>query len=371
MQREKRAAPENYKGCQAIVVKTNLLSETILPLSAVTDGFNQALRAAAETLGATAPNPSVGCTLLDREGKVLAVGAHPKAGAPHAEVIALDAARSAGLYDQVYAALVTLEPCAHHGRTPPCAQTLKESPLQEVWIGLRDPNPQAMGGGALLHQSKNAKKVFFLEDLEKKNHDWATLLHECRALALPFLTRIKEKRPWITVKQALNKEGSMIPPAGQTTFTSLSSLKQAHQLRRASDAIITGIGTVIADHPSFSVRYVKDHADRAPRLLIVMDRHDRLPSEWKRERERDHFIIKTCRNFKDAEILMYEMGINWAMVEAGPTLLKSISDENFWDEWWIIQQKSDGKDDQTTLKMRDNHKKNESPLQFLGSIGRN
>ncbi|MDF7673230.1 bifunctional diaminohydroxyphosphoribosylaminopyrimidine deaminase/5-amino-6-(5-phosphoribosylamino)uracil reductase RibD [Acetobacteraceae bacterium ESL0709] len=337
---------------------------SFLPHEAIKNGFRLALNEAADTLGATAPNPSVGCALLDCKGKILAVGAHPKAGAPHAEIVALEKARQAGLYDRIYAALVTLEPCAHYGRTPPCAEKLRESPAQEIWIGVRDPNPQAAGGGKLLSQGAFPKKVFFLEELQVEDADWNSLFQDCRALALPFLTRVEKKRPWVTVKQALTLQGSMIPSQGQTTFTTLASLKQAHRLRRSVDAIITGIGTVLADYPSFTVRHEEDHVGRRPRLLIVMDRHGLVPRKWKAERERDHFIVQSCSALKEAEELMNKAGVNWAMIEAGPALLKSVEEEHFWDEWWIIQQQASGNSDQSIVKMRDGNLRNESPLEF-------
>lgn len=155
---------------------TGFLSTTNLPHEAVQRGFERALCEAADTMGATAPNPSVGCVLLDRSGNILSVGVHPGAGLPHAEVMALEAARQAGLYDKVYAALVTLEPCSHYGRTPPCAERLRESPVQEVWVGVRDLNPAASGGGKALCHGLEAKKVFFLEDIQKQDSQWSALV---------------------------------------------------------------------------------------------------------------------------------------------------------------------------------------------------
>ncbi|QHI96198.1 bifunctional diaminohydroxyphosphoribosylaminopyrimidine deaminase/5-amino-6-(5-phosphoribosylamino)uracil reductase RibD [Aristophania vespae] len=344
-------------------MKTQSLS--ILPSEAVRHGFKRALSLAARTVGATAPNPSVGCTLLDKDGNILAVGAHPKAGESHAEVVALEAARAAGLFDKIYAALVTLEPCAHYGRTPPCALKLKESPVKEVWIGFRDPNPLATGGGDVLTQGEPAKQVFYLEDMP----DYEDLAKDCHALLMPFLTRILKKRPWLTVKQALNKNGTMYPPQGQVTFTSPSSLKLAHQLRRATDAVITAIGTVLADDPSFTVRHVEDHSERHARLLIVLDRHKKMPISWKKDREESGFLVEACSDLEEAENLLRQYQANWALIEAGPTLLQIIKDHDFWDEWLTIQQNEGTQDDSQKLLLRDPENGDVSPLNLLKNYG--
>ncbi|KXV79504.1 riboflavin biosynthesis protein RibD, partial [Gluconobacter japonicus] len=205
--------------------------------------------------------------LLDSEGRILTVGVHPKAGQPHAEAMALAQARDTGVLEQARTAIVTLEPCNHTGRTPPCSEALRNSPVEHVWIGVADPTPQAAGGAARLREMPGGRDVTFLKDVP----ELTDLYRDCRALLAPFQSRVTRHRPWISVKQALDRDGSMIPPVGQTTFTSEASLMLAHRLRRATDAIITGVGTVLADKPRFTVRRVQDHAGRAKRLLVVCD----------------------------------------------------------------------------------------------------
>ncbi|WP_249194435.1 bifunctional diaminohydroxyphosphoribosylaminopyrimidine deaminase/5-amino-6-(5-phosphoribosylamino)uracil reductase RibD [Gluconobacter sp. Dm-73] len=329
------------------------LSDTVAP-SAIRHGFRAAISQAVETFGATAPNPSVGCALLDAEGRVLTVGVHPRAGQPHAEAMALAQAKAAGVLDQARVALVTLEPCNHTGRTPPCSEALRNSPVQEVWIGAADPNPQASGGASRLREMPGAKRVVMLAD----RPDMADLARDCRALLAPFASRVVRHRPWISVKQALDEHGSMVPPPGQKTFTSPDSLVLAHRLRRATDAIITGIGTVLADRPRFTVRHVPDHEGCKPRLLIVCDRHGRLPADWVAEMTQAGFEVLTSSDLLSVPALLAERGVNWAMIEAGPALLASVAEAGLWDDWLTIHKTADA--DRIDLKSRD-----ESPLRLL------
>ncbi|MCX5616484.1 bifunctional diaminohydroxyphosphoribosylaminopyrimidine deaminase/5-amino-6-(5-phosphoribosylamino)uracil reductase RibD [Bombella sp. TMW 2.2559] len=335
------------------------------PLAAIREGFRQAVKEAVRKVGATAPNPAVGCALLDGEGRLLAVGAHPAAGQPHAEVMALEQARQKGVLEQARTALVTLEPCNHHGRTPPCSEQLKNSPVQTVWIGVRDPNPQARGGADHLATGEPSKNIRFLADVP----ELLPLPQDCKALLAPFASRVTQGRPWLTVKQALDGQGSMIPPQGQTTFTSPASLRLAHQLRRACDAVVTGIGTVLADDPSFTVRHVADHEGRAPRPLIVLDRQGRLPAAWRQAREADGFHVKQCRDLAAVPALLGRMGVNWALVEAGPALLESIRETGLWDDWLTIHHEEHGEADRLSVTLRNGGDGNESPVQLLRRYG--
>ncbi|MQR98635.1 bifunctional diaminohydroxyphosphoribosylaminopyrimidine deaminase/5-amino-6-(5-phosphoribosylamino)uracil reductase RibD [Gluconobacter sp. AC10] len=328
-------------------------------MTAIRHGFRSAIAQAVDTFGATAPNPSVGCALLDAEGRILTVGVHPRAGQPHAEAMALAQAKTAGVLDQARVALVTLEPCNHTGRTPPCSEALRSSPVREVWIGAADPNPQATGGAARLREMPGGKRLVMLAD----RPDMAGLERDCRALLAPFASRVVRHRPWISVKQALDEQGSMVPPPGQKTFTSPNSLTLAHRLRRATDAIITGVGTVLADRPRFTVRHVADHEDRSPRLLVVCDRHGRLPADWAAGMTQAGFEVLTSSDLLSVPAMLAKRGVNWAMIEAGPALLASVAEAGLWDDWLTIH-KTPGHNiagaDRIDLKSRD-----ESPLRLL------
>jgi diaminohydroxyphosphoribosylaminopyrimidine deaminase/5-amino-6-(5-phosphoribosylamino)uracil reductase len=312
-------------------------------LAAIGRAFRAALEAAKEFIGATAPNPPVGCALLDAEGEILVVAAHHRAGTPHAEARALAQARAQGLIERVRTAVVTLEPCNHTGRTPPCSEALRSSPVREVWVGVEDPHAQAAGGIARLRAEPDPRRVFRLVDFP----DLAAEHDACAALIAPFARRVTDGRAWMTVKQALDLRSgtpTMIPPGGQTVFTRASSLLLAHRLRRATDAIVTGAGTVLADRPSFTVRHLPDHANRHPRLLVVCDRQGRVPRAWREEREVAGFHVLLTRDLASVPQLLAAHEANWAMVEAGPALLAEIGQLGLWDDWVTIRHDAAGPD---------------------------
>lgn len=315
-----------------------------LSLSQISQAFRSAVDEARRFVGATAPNPPVGCTLLDEHGIVLATAAHHRAGDLHAEARALRLCAERGLTARIHTAVVTLEPCNHTGRTPPCAAALLETPVRTVWIGCPDPNPQVAGGGAD-RLTEEGVDVRFLADAIGQLPDGAILLRECRALTAPFIKRSQTGESWLTVKQALTADGSMIPPAGQTTFTSPASLKLAHQLRRCTDAILTGTGTIRADLPGFTVRHVPDHEERQRRLLVICGHSRDLPASWLHTAEKT-FDLLWCRDVSEAPRLLGQHGALWTLLEAGPSLLEAIRNHNLWDDWLQIQQTVTGSPDQ-------------------------
>ncbi|WP_395495046.1 bifunctional diaminohydroxyphosphoribosylaminopyrimidine deaminase/5-amino-6-(5-phosphoribosylamino)uracil reductase RibD [Acetobacter sp. KSO5] len=303
----------------------------------VAQAFEAAIAEAWRFVGQTAPNPAVGCTLLDEAGEVLIVAAHHRAGQLHAERLALEQAKRAGVFGRVHTAVVTLEPCNHTGRTRPCTEALLESPVQTVWIGCPDPNPHVAGGGAAA-LTKAGVSVRWLAE----SPNGADLAARCRALLAPFAMRMTQGRPWITVKQALDQHGSMVPPAGQTTFTTPESLRFAHALRRATDLVITGTGTVVADNPSFTVRHVQDHAERR-RDLVVCGHSAHVPTHWL-EQARTRFDVHFCPDIQKLPALLAETTALWAMVEAGPGVLAALREQNLWDDWLTIRQDAQGTD---------------------------
>nr|WP_306296494.1 dihydrofolate reductase family protein [Acidomonas methanolica] len=295
--------------------------------------FDSAIAEAARFMGATAPNPPVGCALLDDEGEILVTAAHHRAGTPHAEARALADAARLGVLHRARCAVVTLEPCNHTGRTPPCSEALRASPVREVWIGAADPHHLAAGGAARLAERPGGMSVHFAA-----GHPALAAQHEsCRALIGPFASRVTRGRCRITVKQALDAQGSMSPPPGRTTFTDSGSLRLAHLLRRATDAIITGAGTVLADNPRFTVRHVPDYRDRAPRLLALCDRRGRVPATWDAEMRSAGFHVLRVRDLADAPASLAAHGANWAMVEGGPALLEAVRAADMWDDWLTLR----------------------------------
>ena len=296
--------------------------------------FRAAIDEAARFVGATAPNPPVGCAILDRHGDILTVAAHHRAGMPHAEALALRQCAEQGLMARAAIAVVTLEPCNHTGRTGPCSEAILASPIRAVWVGVADPNPRVAGGGIDRLRGGGCAVQVLDQDVD--------LAAACRALIAPFAHWSRTGRPWLTVKQAVDAAGSMIPPAGRTTFTSDSALTLAHLLRRATDAIVTGTGTVLADRPGLDVRRVADHADRAARLLVVCDRTGRVPADWRANAVARGFDVRTCDDIARLPEMLGAAGVLWAMVEAGPGLLAALRAAGLWDDWLTIGVGPDG-----------------------------
>ena len=259
----------------------------------ILSAFTLALSEARKFEGATAPNPPVGCVLLDVGGNTLAVAVHQKAGQLHAEAMAIKQCREAGRADCIHTAVVTLEPCNHTGRTSPCAEAILSTPAREVWIGMVDPNPHVAGGGA--DRLRNAGLKVQILDMA----DAPQLKQELRRLVGPFAKRITKGLPWMTVKQAINREGSMVPPKGQKTFTSQSSLILAHTLRRRADAIITGSGTVLSDDPHFTVHLVPDFPNKY-RKLVLFDRRRRIPQSYIDAAKGRSFTVSFADNLNEA-----------------------------------------------------------------------
>jgi diaminohydroxyphosphoribosylaminopyrimidine deaminase / 5-amino-6-(5-phosphoribosylamino)uracil reductase len=221
--------------------------------------MRQALEAAERGRGLTSPNPLVGAVVV-RDDRVVGVGAHLRAGGTHAEIEALaaagEAARGATLY-------VTLEPCAHHGRTPPCAPAVARAGIARVVAAMKDPNPLVTGGGAeLLHAAGIAVEVGVLaEEAASQNRAW--------------LTAMRERRPHVTLKAAATLDGKLADVHGSSKWiTGEPARQQAHRLRAASDAIVVGVTTALRDDPALTVRLAEPWP-REP-YRVVLDTSARL-----------------------------------------------------------------------------------------------
>lgn len=298
-----------------------------------------ALELAREFQGATSPNPPVGAAALDEQGNLLSLKAHERAGEAHAEASLIADCGVRGLRDRINTLIVTLEPCNHHGRTPPCTEALlelaRQGSLKRVVFGTRDPNPRVQGGGARRLQQAGIQALC-LEDAA------------CAELIRGFSWWSRTGRPWVTVKTAFTRDSSMIPPRGKKTFTSDASLRFAHELRRRADAILTGSGTVLADAPLFTVRHVADHAGKK-RRLYVLDRGGRVPSEWIESRAAAGFELRRWTgSLADALDELGSQGVLEVLVEAGPTLSESfLGSPQLWNEHVLIRQGAEPGDEDT------------------------
>lgn len=210
--------------------------------------------------GFTPPNPMVGCVLV-KAGEVVGEGFHPQAGAPHAEVFAL---RAAGERARGATAYVSLEPCCHYGRTPPCVNALIEARVARVVAAVADPNPQVCGRGlTLLREAGIAAEVGVLEE-------------EARRLNAAFFHFQKTHRPYITLKAAMTLDGKIATRTGDSRWiTGEAARRYVHRLRAQSGAVLCGVGTALADDPMLTAR-LKPQAPRQP-LRIVLDPSLRLP----------------------------------------------------------------------------------------------
>jgi diaminohydroxyphosphoribosylaminopyrimidine deaminase / 5-amino-6-(5-phosphoribosylamino)uracil reductase len=310
-------------------------------MKAYENAMRMAINAAEQFLGATAPNPPVGAIALDQKGKVLLGAGHQKAGSPHAEAKLLELAGKLGKLSAIETLVVTLEPCNHHGRTPPCTELiLKHKQIRRVVIGSRDPNPTVTGGGAeRLRQAG-------LEVVE------GVLQDECGFLIRAFAKWVKTRRPYVVLKTAFTAQGSMIPPAGRKTFTSQASLFYVHELRKQSDALWTGSGTVLADDPDFTVRWLPDHPAQE-RFLLLSDRRRRVPQTWLKKAEKNGFRLHFAESLEEGLDFLGKNGALQVLVEAGPTLREAWLTSGLWDESVVITQGKEGEDDDVRIEFRE------------------
>ncbi|MFZ5760380.1 MAG: bifunctional diaminohydroxyphosphoribosylaminopyrimidine deaminase/5-amino-6-(5-phosphoribosylamino)uracil reductase RibD [Thermodesulfobacteriota bacterium] len=222
--------------------------------------MREALRLARKGIGRTSPNPAVGAVVVKGD-RIIGRGWHRKAGTPHAEIHALrqagDNARGATIY-------VTLEPCNHTGRTPPCTREILASGISRVVAGMIDPNPRVAGSGCAFLRSHGVE----VRD--------SVLADQCRRLNFPFIKHILTGLPWVIMKAGATLDGRIAPAAGQSGWiTGEASRRQVHRLRNRVDAILIGSGTVLTDDPSLTTR-LPGGKGRDP-LRIVLDSSLNLP----------------------------------------------------------------------------------------------
>ncbi|SFN44278.1 bifunctional diaminohydroxyphosphoribosylaminopyrimidine deaminase/5-amino-6-(5-phosphoribosylamino)uracil reductase RibD [Marinobacter pelagius] len=303
----------------------------------------------------THPNPRVGCVIAQGD-RIVGEGWHERAGEAHAEIRALS---QAGAEARDATAYVTLEPCSHFGRTPPCARALIEAGVTRVFAATKDPNPSVSGRGLDMLREAGIKVIEGL------------LADEAVRLNPGFMKRMNTGRPWVRLKMAASLDGRTAMASGESQWiTGPESRRDVQRLRAMSDAILTGVGTVLADDPSMTVRREElgDIGDatepsRQP-LRVIADRDARTPpsatilrggnvqlfcasSALPSAPAQDLAalgISLTGVAWKDngvdvAELLdsLGELGINELLVEAGPTLAGTFISENLVDELWLYQ----------------------------------
>jgi diaminohydroxyphosphoribosylaminopyrimidine deaminase/5-amino-6-(5-phosphoribosylamino)uracil reductase len=223
--------------------------------------MRRALELAERGRGRTSPNPMVGAVVV-RDGRVVGEGAHLRAGGPHAEITARAAAAAAARGATLY---VTLEPCDHHGRTPPCAPAVLAAGIARVVTAIADPNAQAQGGAARLRAAGVAVETGVLtEEAERQNRAW--------------LTAVRQRRPHVTLKAAATLDGKIADlHGGSRWITGEAARLYAHRLRAESDAIVVGVTTALRDDPALTVR-LDEPWPREP-YRVVLDTGARLGAD--------------------------------------------------------------------------------------------
>lgn len=303
-----------------------------------------ALQLAEMGIESTHPNPRVGC-VITREGQVVGRGWHKRAGEGHAEIHALSDAGDKAVGGTAF---VTLEPCSHMGRTPPCVDALIKAKVARVVFAIDDPNPDVNGSG---HKRLQQAGIEVQSGLMAK---------EAEELNCGFLKRMRRGMPWVRIKLAQSMDGHIALANGSSQWISgPESRADVQNWRARSDAILTGIGTVLADNPSLNVR--KKNTARQP-VRVILDSHWRTPANARTlalpgqvliaglednpvadelaESPADCVALPSSAGGVDLKAVLHELaarGINEVQVEAGATLCGSLIQQGLVDELLIYQ----------------------------------
>ncbi len=276
------------------------------------------------------PNPCVGCVIV-KDGTIIGEGYHYQAGQPHAEVFAL---RQAGEQAQGATAYVTLEPCSHYGRTPPCADALIQANIQKVVIAVTDPNPKVAGGGILKLRQAGVKVVT------------GVCYEQAYGLNQGFFATMSGRLPYVRLKIASSLDGRIAMATGESKWiTGELARDDVQRLRAISGAIITGSQTILADLPRLDVR---SHSlgvplgDIAQPLLVVLDRRGQIDSQgdWYKQQASRRPILLIQKQISLESILLTlknDYQIHDVMIEAGASLSTSFLIQNLVNEFIVYQ----------------------------------
>jgi diaminohydroxyphosphoribosylaminopyrimidine deaminase / 5-amino-6-(5-phosphoribosylamino)uracil reductase len=301
--------------------------------------MRQALKLAAETVGLASPNPQVGCVLVGTDAtthtsEVIGEGAHLYANRDHAEIVALKQAVQRGLSTIGATAYVTLEPCSHHGRTGPCADALIAAGIRRCVIATQDPNPQVSGQGlAKLRAAGIEVTVGVLEQQARELND-------------AFAHFIQHRTPFVTLKAALSVDGKLAPPPASRFpnqphwLTGPAARYEVQLLRHASDAVLTGIGTVLADNPQLTDRSgifgPNSLPRRRPLLRVILDSQLRIPLSSQLVRSADNDLLILCSTTAPSSNLtaLTDLGVQVETIPAHagrlslPAVLATLAERN-------------------------------------------
>lgn len=302
--------------------------------------LHEALALAELAVGLSEPNPRVGCVITAPDGRVLGRGHTQAAGGPHAEVMALRDAAAQGHDVRGATVHVTLEPCAHHGRTPPCADALVAAGVARVVMAMADPNPLVNGQGRARLMAAGIEVVDGPADVAQAAHE----------LNIGFVSRMTRGRPWVRVKVAASLDGRTALPSGASQWiTGSAARRDGHLWRRRAGAVMTGIGTLLADDALLTVREVP--TARQP-LRVVVDARLQTPPSARLFAAPDPVLLVTAQagSHPRAEVLalpgaagrvdlgallhaLAQRGVNELHVEAGARLNAALLEGGWVDEW--------------------------------------
>jgi diaminohydroxyphosphoribosylaminopyrimidine deaminase / 5-amino-6-(5-phosphoribosylamino)uracil reductase len=311
--------------------------------------LQRALELAHAAIGRSDPNPRVGCVLANPAGHVIGEGATQRAGQAHAEVMALRAAEAAGASLHGGTAWVSLEPCSHHGRTPPCSDALIAAGLRRVVVAAIDPNPLVAGVG--VQRLRDAGVAVEIASGE--------VARQARELNLGFFSRMRRGTPWVRCKVAASLDGRTALESGHSQWiTGDAARADGHAWRRRAGAVLTGVGTAVADDPRLDVRHVPTEVQP---LRVVIDSHLRTPSRARvfdppgealvycaraepaaaaalRARRVEVVEMAAANATVDLPAVLKDLGargVNELHVEAGPTLTGALLRADLIDEFLV------------------------------------
>jgi len=259
--------------------------------------MREAIRLAKKGMGWTSPNPAVGAVIV-KNGRIVGRGYHKRAGLPHAEVCAIE---DAGKNAKGGLLFVTLEPCAHYGRTPPCTSAIISAGIKEVFIGHIDPNPLVNGKGIEVLKRNGIKvHVGILEE-------------ECKELNRGYIKFMKTGLPFVTLKLALTLNGKFYIPS-MRYISSETALKYVHRLRALNDAVLTGGGTIRIDNPRLSVRFVKG---KEP-VKVILTASLSISENSEVFKEKGEKILFIPEGLSNKKVIFEKMGVEVIEVEGTP-----------------------------------------------------
>ena len=299
--------------------------------------MRRALELAEQGRGQVSPNPPVGCVLAN-EDAIIAEGWHDHLGDLHAEQAAIADAEKKGVATEGCVAYVTLEPCNHFGRTPPCTQALLWAGVGEVIVATRDPNPTVRGEGI---------QVLIDAGIDVRE---GLLQNEAQTQMQAFMHWCEFKRPLVTLKAAMDVNG-VVDGEKAGRFTSEESLDAAHRLRRQCDAILVGVNTIIRDNPTLNIRRVPIGKSLQP-LRVILDRNLRIPSEANVLNDDGETVLVHIQQDERGVALppgdggadlvalldhLGDRGVQELLIEGGPKVWKHFLDESLVDRAIVIQ----------------------------------